>query len=219
MVPNFDYDRIKFVEFIQDNQDILKNLLEKQSKELNLEGKKFEHPYNQTQKLKDILAFSKKNNEFTHVENTFTYFVKLNLGDDPVRGELLYDLDDDEIHDDGFMENPERKRQIGEFEKWLNTEDVTKVLAENKLGRTISKRHIDQLKDNLAILSVRPMGELSEKDPGGLSYQKALGKWEEMTMATYDKKAGGKLGRKKRNHKDKTKKKKTRKYRKTRYLK
>jgi hypothetical protein len=126
----------------------------------------------------------------------------MNLGDDPVRGELLYDLDSDEIHNDGFMENPERRKQIKEFEEWLNTEPIEKELAKNKLKTSINERHIANLKDNLELLSVRPMGMLSRKDPGGLAYQKALGKWEGFAMAEHDNKGG-----KKKRKKNKTKKK------------
>jgi hypothetical protein len=31
------------------------------------------------------------------------------------------------------------------------------------------------------------MGALSEKDPGGLTYQKTLGKWEGRSMSMHDK--------------------------------
>jgi hypothetical protein len=68
------------------------------------------------------------------------------------------------------------------------------------------------------VLSVRPMGKLSEKDPGGLTFQKTFGKWEARTMATHDKRVGGK----KRFYKDKvkiTKKKNSKRYSKTRRFK
>lgn len=222
MMSNFftsnNEDRIAFVEFIQDNKDVLENLLNKQTQQLKVEDEKFKYPHNQKQKLTDTLAFSEKKRKFRHVENSFNYFITMNLGDDPVIGELLYDLDDDEIRDDGFMENPERRKQIKEFEKWLNTEDVKKVLAKNTLKKLIKKHHIQQLKENMDVLSVRPMGKLSEKDPGGLTFQKTLGKWEARTMATHDKRVGGK----KRFYKDKvkiTKKKNSKRYSKTRRFK
>ena len=220
MIPAFftdnNEDRIAFVEFIQNNRLILENLLEKQTEKMAIEGKKFKHPDNQKQKLTDTLAFSEKNRKFTQVKTTFNYFVDMNLGDDPVRGELLYDLDSDEIHNDGYMENPERRKQIREFEIWLNTEDVKKSLAIGKLNKSIKKHHIANLKENMADLSVRPFGILSKTDPGGLAYQKALGKWERNTMELHDKPNRG--GKKRTNFK-KTKKNKTKKYRKTRRLK
>ena len=222
MMSNFftsnNEDRIAFVEFIQDNKDVLENLLNKQRQQLKVEDEKFKYPHNQKQKLTDTLLFSEKKRKFRHVENSFNYFITMNLGDDPVIGELLYDLDDDEIRDDGFMENPERRKQIKEFEKWLNTEDVKKVLAKNTLKKLIKKHHIQQLKENMDVLSVRPMGVLSEKDPGGITFQETLGKWEARTMATHDKRVGGK----KRICKDKvkiTKKKNSKRYSKTRRFK
>ncbi|MEI7488123.1 MAG: hypothetical protein WCJ72_12080 [Chryseobacterium sp.] len=222
MATNFftdnNEDRIPFVEFIQRNKDILENLLNKQEEELNLEGAKFKRDQVKIkpQTYKDITAFQEKDRKFKNAKTTFNYFIKMNLGDDPVREELLHDLDNDEEQDDGFMENPERREQIREFEKWLNTEDVKKVLATGTLNESITPLHIERLKENMAVLSARPIGTLSETDPGGLAYQKALGKWEGMTMEMHDKRAGGK----KRIHKDKlkkTKKKgKTKKYKKTR---
>ena len=214
MIRNFNVDRIIFVEFIQDNKDILESLLRKQEEQLEIEGEKFKSPHNQKQKLADTLAFSEKKRKFKHIENTFNYFINMNLGDDPDRGELLYDLDEDEIRDDGFMENHERRRQIREFEKWLNTEHVKKALAKKFLRTSIIK-NIENLKEKLDVLSVRPMGALSERDPGGLTYQKTLGKWERRTMATHDIKTSSKLGGKK----TKKTKKKRQKYRKTRRLK
>jgi hypothetical protein len=183
-------DRIRFVEFVQNNSDVLAKLVDREEKELEVEGEKFKHPHNQKQKLADTLAFSKKRKAFKDVEATYNYFMSLNLGDDPIRGELLYDLDSDEIQNDGFMEHPERRRQIKEFEKWLNSVHVKKELAKKTLQKTIKKHHIKKLKENLDILSVRPMGALSRKDPGGLTYQRTLGKWEGRTMATHDKKGG-----------------------------
>ncbi len=222
MTPHFftnnNEDRIKFVEFIQDNSNILENLLHKQKEQLEIEGEKFKHPHNQKQKLADMLAFSEKKKKFKNVETTFDYFVDMNLGDDPVRGELLYDLDDNEIRNDGFMENPERRRQIGEFEKWLNTEDVKKILTIGTLNKSITPLHIERLKDKLYVLSVRPMGVLSNRDPGGRTFQKTLGKWEGTTMATHDKIRNSGRG-KKSNKLRKTKKIKKTKSRKTRRFK
>jgi hypothetical protein len=213
MIPKFfthnNEDRIVFVEFIQNNGDILKPVLDEQIEDLEKEGEKFKHPHNQKQKLRDTIAFQEKRKQNKKVKTTYDYFINMNLGDDPMRGELLYDLDSDEIHDDGFMENKERRSQIREFEKWLNTKDVKKVLAKRKLRKSIKKHHIDKLKENLEVLSVRPMGALSEKDPGGLTYQKTLGKWEAMSMARHDKIKNSKLGGKKTN------KRKTKNYRKT----
>jgi hypothetical protein len=194
MIPKFfthnNEDRIGFVEFVQNNSDVLAKLVSREEKELEVEGEKFEHPHNQKQKLADILAFSKKRKAFKDIEVTYNYFISLNLGDDPVRGELLYDLDSDEIHGDGFLEHPERRRQIREFEKWLNSAHVKKELAKKTLQKTIKNSHIKNLKENLDILSARPMGVLSRTDPGGLDYQRTLGKWEGRTMATHDKKGG-----------------------------
>jgi hypothetical protein len=135
MIPIFftanNEDRIVFVQFVQDNKDILQKMLDEEGEKLKLEGEKFKRPHNQNQSLKDTLSFAKKNAEFNHVKTTYDYFIDMNLGDDPVRGELLYDLDSDEIHNDGFMENPERRKQIKEFEEWLNTEPIGKKQTEN----------------------------------------------------------------------------------------
>ena len=65
-------------------------------------------------------------------------------------------------------------------------------MAKNKLKTSINETHIANLKDNLELLSLRPMGILSSKDPGGLAYQKALGKWEGFAMAEHDRKGGKK---------------------------
>ena len=209
MIPKFftdnNEDRIEFVEFVQNNRDVLSKLVSREEKELEVEGEKFGRSQTKIkhQSLTDILAFQEKKRKFKNVETTYNYFMSLNLGDDPIRGELLYDLDSDEIQNDGFMEHPERRRQIREFEKWLNSAHVKKELAKKTLQKTIKKHHIKKLKENLDILSVRPMGALSRKDPGGLTYQRTLGKWEGRTMAMHDKKGG----------KNKTKKNKT-KYRK-----
>lgn len=196
MIPKFftdnNEDRIEFVEFIQKNKHEIETALDNQEKELEVEGEKFKHPHNKNQKLADISAFSGKKTKFNHVKTTFRYFVDMNLGDDPVRGELLYELDDDEVRTDGFMENPERRKQIKEFEKWLNTGDVKKEFAKKTLKKTIKKHHIDMLKKNVSVLSARPMGTISEKDPGGRDYQRTLGKWENRSMAEHDKKKGGK---------------------------
>jgi len=206
MIPNFftenNEDRIKFVQFVQDNKDILQKILDEAGEKLKLEGEKFKRPHNQNQSLKDTLAFAKKNAKFNHVKTTYDYFTDMNLGDDPVRGELLYDLDSDEIHNDGFMKNPERRKQIREFEEWLNTENIQKELAVRTLNKSITPLHIANLKDNLESLSVRPM---DGKDPGGLAYQKAVGKWEGFAMAEHDKK-GGKKKRKKNRTKKKNRK-------------
>jgi hypothetical protein len=220
MIPKFftenKEDRIAFVEFIQHNKDIFEKLLDKKEEELKVDGLQYTYPNNKNQSLKDTLAFSEKKNKFQHVKNTYNYFIEINVGDDPVRGELLYDLDTDEIQGDGFMEHPERRKQIKEFEKWLHTEDVKKEFAKKTMKNSIKKHHIKNLKDNLEALTVRPMGALSEKDPGGLTYQKTLGKWEERSMSMHDKdinlqrfKVGGKKTKK-------NKKIKTKKYRKTR---
>jgi hypothetical protein len=144
MMSNFftsnNEDRIAFVEFIQDNKDVLENLLNKQTQQLKVEGEKFkrEQVKIKHQSLHDTLAFYEKERKFKHVENTFKYFVDMNLGDDPVRGELLYELDSDEIYDDGFMAYSERRKQIREFEKWLNAEDVKKELAKNTLKKLLA---------------------------------------------------------------------------------
>jgi hypothetical protein len=220
MIPKFftenKEDRIAFVEFIQHNKDIFEKLLDKKEEELKVDGLQYTYPNNKNQSLKDTLAFSEKKNKFQHVKNTYNYFIEINVGDDPDRGELLYDLDTDEIQGDGFMEHPERRKQIKEFEKWLHTEDVKKEFAKKTIKNSIKKHHIKNLKDNLEALTVRPMGALSEKDPGGLTYQKTLGKWEERSMSMHDKdinlqrfKVGGKKTKK-------NKKIKTKKYRKTR---
>jgi hypothetical protein len=219
MIPKFftenKEDRIAFVEFIQHNKDIFEKLLDKKEEELKVDGLQYTYPNNKNQSLKDTLAFSEKKNKFQHVKNTYNYFIEINVGDDPDRGELLYDLDTDEIQGDGFMEHPERRKQIKEFEKWLHTEDVKKEFAKKTMKNSIKKHHIKNLKDNLEALTVRPMGALSEKDPGGLTYQKTLGKWEERSMSMHDKdinlqrfKVGGKKTKK-------NKKIKTKKYRKT----
>jgi hypothetical protein len=145
----------------------------------------------------------------------------MNLADDPTRNELLFDLDSDDIMNDGFMENPERRRQIEEFVKWLHTKTVKKEFAIKKLQTSIKNHHIAQLRENLDVLSVRPMGTLSENDPGGMTYQRTLGDWETKSMAEHDKRKDNKLGGKKGIHQDKlkkTKKNKTKKYRKTRRL-
>ena len=208
MIPKFftenKEDRIAFVEFIQHNKDIFEKLLDKKEEELKVDGLQYTYPNNKNQSLKDTLAFSDKKNKFQHVKNTYNYFIEINVGDDPVRGELLYDLDTDEIQGDGFMEHPERRKQIKEFEKWLHTEDVKKEFAKKTMKNSIKKHHIKNLKDNLEALTVRPMGALSEKDPGGLTYQKTLGKWEERSMSMHDKdinlqrfKVGGKKTKKK----------------------
>lgn len=214
-------DRIAFVEFIQANRDILQKLLNKQEEKTNLEGAKFKRDQVKIkpQTYVDIIAFWEKERKFKNIKTTFNYFIGMNLGDDPVREELLNDLDDDELHGDGYMENPERRRQIRQFEQWLNTEDVKKVLAIGTLNESITPLHLERLKNNMAVLSVRPMGALSEKDPGGLSYQKTLGKWEGMTMEAHDKRAGGKKGFHKNKLKKTKKKSKTKKYRKTRHYK
>lgn len=202
MIPKFftdnNEDRIEFVEFVQNNRDVLSKLVDREEKELEVEGEKFGRSQTKIkhQSLTDILAFQEKKRKFKNVETTYNYFMSLNLGDDPIRGELLYNLDSDEIQNDGFMEHPERRRQIREFEKWLNSAHVKKELAKKTLQKIIKKHHIKKLKENLDILSVRPMGALSRKDPGGLTYQRTLGKWEGRTMATHDKK-GGKIKRKK----------------------
>lgn len=214
MIPKFftenKEDRIAFVEFIQHNKDTFEKLLDKKEKELEVERVKYTRPNNKNQSLEDTFAFSKKKNEFQHVKNTYNYFIEINVGDAPVRGELLYDLDTDEIQDDGFMEHTERRKQIKEFEKWLHTEDVKKEFAKKTMKNSIKKHHIENLKDNLEALTVRPPGE---KDPGGLTYQKTLGKWEERSMSMHDKTNGVKVGGKKTK---KNKKIKTKKYRKTR---
>jgi len=196
MIPKFftrnNEDRIRFVEFVQNNSDVLAKLVDREEKELEVEGEKFGRSQTKIkhQSLTDILAFQKKRKAFKDFKATYEYFMSLNLGDDPVRGELLYDLDSDEIHGDGFLEHPERRRQIREFEKWLNSAHVKKELAKKTLQKTIKNSHIKNLKENLDILSARPMGALSRTDPGGLDYQRTLGKWEGRTMATHDKKGG-----------------------------
>jgi len=123
MIPRFftndTQDRVQFVEFIQNNRDVLEKMLDEENKRLKLEGENIKR-----KSLTDILAFYEKMRKFKHVESTYNYFITMNLGDDPVMGELLYELDDDEIHNDGFMEYPERRKQIREFEEWLNTGDV-----------------------------------------------------------------------------------------------
>ena len=200
MIPKFftdnNEDRIEFVEFIQKNEHEIKTALDNQEKELEVEGEKFKHPHNKNQKLADISAFSGKKTKFNHVKTTFHYFVDMRLGDGPVRGELLYELDDDEVRNDGFMENPERRKQIKEFEKWLNTGDVKKELAKKTLKRTIKNRHIDRLKENVSVLSALPPGVLSKKHPGGLDYQRTLGEWETGVMGKHDKKGGKKRSNK-----------------------
>jgi hypothetical protein len=219
MIPRFftndTQDRVQFVEFIQKNSDILEKILDNESRTLNLEGEKFKRSQVKIkpQSLTDTLAFYEKTRKFEHVKTTYNYFIEMSLRDDPVMGELLYELDDDEIRNDGFMEYPERRKQIREFEEWLNTENVKKKfereLAKKILKRSINKEHIDRLKENLDVLSVRPMiGE----DPGGLRYQKTLGEWEGRTMFLHDKK-GGKKSRRKLS---KTKRRNTKKSRKHR---
>jgi hypothetical protein len=189
MIPRFftdnKNDRIEFVKFIQDNNDIIKKLLDKTKYELEVEGKKIKS--DQNVKYSVLNDFSTKKRKFTYIENTYYYFTDddFNLGDDPLQYELLIALDSDEIHDDGFMENPERKRQIKAFEEWLIK--IKDIFAKTKLNKLIKKLHIENLKENLGRLSVRPMGALGENDPGGLLYQKILGKWEGMTMETHDK--------------------------------
>lgn len=223
MIPKFftenKEDRIAFVEFIQHNKDTFEKLLDRKEEELKVESVKYTYPNNKNQSLKNTLAFSDKKNKFQHVKNTYNYFIEINVGDDPTIGELLYDLDTDEIQDDGFMEYPERRKQIKEFEKWLTTEDVQKAFAENKLKKSIKTHHIENLKDNLEALTIRPSGVLSEKDPGGLTYQKTLGKWEERSMSMHDKTNGVNVGGKKTKKNKKIKTKKYRKTRRTRYAK
>ena len=242
MIPRFFtnniQDRIEFVEFIQNNSDVLEKILDNESRILNLEGEKFERSQVKLkpQSLTDILAFYEKRRKFEHVKTTYNYFIEMSLSDDPVIDELLYELDDDEIRDDGFMEYPERRKQIREFEEWLNTENVKKEiereLAKKILKRAINKERLDRLKENLDDLSVRPMGAFGEKDPGGLRYQKTLGEWEGRSMLLHDKKGGKrgkegkrgkgtcrKLSKTKRCNTKKKKKKKKKKSRKTRRIK
>jgi hypothetical protein len=159
MIPKFftenKEDRIAFVEFIQHNKDIFEKLLDRKEEELKVDGLQYTYPNNKNQSLKDTLAFSEKKNKFQHVKNTYNYFIEINVGDDPVRGELLYDLDTDEIQGDGFMEHPERRKQIKEFEKWLHTEDVKKEFAKKTMKNSIKKHHIENLKDNLFVINYK----------------------------------------------------------------
>lgn len=112
MIPNFDDDRINFVRFIQENEDIFYELLES--------GK-----YNLTRN------FNKKH--IKHINEGYNFFKNFNLRDDADAYNLVENLDE-------FNKPGKTKIQtiINEFQKWLH-DDIVKEKFEKEYNKKIQR--------------------------------------------------------------------------------
>jgi hypothetical protein len=116
MIPNFNDDRVYFVNFIKNNKDIFYTLL-------------ISEEYYITQ-----------NFNIKYIKEAYYFFINVSLTDDANLASLIYYLDDF----NNYENETDINIIINEFEKWLHTEK-TKKYFKIELNKKMEKELIEKI--------------------------------------------------------------------------